>query len=67
MKIVREKIVKNKRRVFVELDEGEEIIAIKPGRYYKLGYPIEDVMPAHVMQDVVEVVWDCISQEWITT
>ena len=64
MKTIAEKIVKGKRRVTVDLDEGEQLVPIKPNRHYRLGYPIDDVVPSHVMQDITMVFWDCVGQKW---
>jgi hypothetical protein len=55
-----------KRRITVELDEGEEIIAVRPNAFYKLGYPFEEVVPSHVLDGAQQVTWCCIGQEWVS-
>lgn len=55
-----------KRRITVELDEGEELIVVRPDAFYKLGYPVEEVVPSHVLQGTYQVTWCCVSQEWVS-
>lgn len=65
MKILSEKTVGGKRRLVVELGEGETLQGLSPGGYYRLGYPHDDIVPAHVLEDLKPVVWDSLSQKWI--
>jgi len=56
-----------RRRVVVELDEGEKLIAIQPDSYYQLGYPMnEDVIASHILTDAEEVSWCSLEQKWIS-
>lgn len=53
-----------KRRVVVELDADETIMAIKNGAHYKLGHPVCEVMAAHIITEAGRVTWCSASQEW---
>lgn len=53
-----------KRRVVVELDADEEIMAFKNGAHYKLGHPVCEVMAAHIITEAECVTWCSASQEW---
>lgn len=55
-----------KRRVTVELDAGETLLAVRDGAHYKLGHPVEEVMAAHILVDSQKVTWCSASQEWTT-
>lgn len=52
------------RRVTVELATGEKLLALHDDRHYRLGYPVEDVVPSHVVLDATEVSWCCLEQKW---
>lgn len=54
-----------KRRVIVELDAGETLLAIRDGEHYKLGHPVEEVMASHIIAEAVPVSWCSSSQEWV--
>lgn len=53
-----------KRRVVVELDSDETILAFKNGAHYKLGHPVCEVMASHVITESERVTWCSASQEW---
>lgn len=53
-------------RVTVELDAGEQLIAVDPDGYVRLGEPMDDVMPGHVLCNSVRVTWCPIEQRWIS-
>ena len=55
-----------KRRITVELDKDEELISVRPDAFYKLGYPTEDVVPSHVLENAHQVTWCCVGQEWVS-
>lgn len=74
MKILKEACVKGKRRVTVELAEGENIVshfagtalvAIEPDAFYKLGEPMNDVMQGHILTNAVPTTWCPIGQKWL--
>jgi hypothetical protein len=55
-----------KRRVTVELDEGENFIFVSPDSFYKLGYPMDDqVIASHILDGLEKVVWDSLEQKWL--
>lgn len=66
MKKLSERITKGKRIVTVELAAGEDLVAIVPGRYYQLGDPHKEVIPAERILEAQCVVWDDLGQKWIT-
>lgn len=53
-----------KRRVVVELDSDETIMAFKNGAHYRLGYPVSEVMASHIITESGRVSWCSASQEW---
>lgn len=67
MKVKTERVKQDgKRTVTVELDEGEKLMAIQDGSYYRLGYPLDHtIVQSHHLADAVPVVWDVVGQEWI--
>lgn len=66
MKTIRETVNRaGKRVVTVELGEGETLLSVKQGDFYKLGYPVEDVMAGYIIKDMVRVYWDSLEQKWI--
>lgn len=66
MKIISSTQLKNgKRRVVLEIDPNEKIIAVQPDAHYKLGYPLEDVVPSHVLAEAVQTSWCCLDQKWV--
>lgn len=65
MKIIKDSIVKGKKRLVVELEEGEQIAAFDPHKHYQLGYPVEDIVEGHIINNASPVVWCSIEQKWI--
>jgi hypothetical protein len=51
-------------RLTIEVQPGEKIISVRPGSHYELGYPHNDVVPAHVIEDTAEVCWCSLTQKW---
>jgi hypothetical protein len=65
MNIKHVRTLKNgKRHVLVELDEGERIAGYHEDRYYKLGYPIEDIVEGRIIDEAVPVTWCSVEQRW---
>jgi hypothetical protein len=66
MKIKHVKLLKNgKTHALVELEPGEYIASYHDNRYYKLGYPNEEIVASHVLDEAVPVTWCSASQEWV--
>jgi hypothetical protein len=67
VKILSRTVAKNGRvRTTVELDEGEILVAINPGRHYSLGQPLEgDVLGGHILADATPVTWCSVEQKWV--
>lgn len=66
MKVIKDELatLKRHRRVTVELQQGEELLSIKDGCYYRLGGQVEDIVQAHVLAGADHVYWCSISQRW---
>lgn len=58
-------LANGKRRITVDLAPCEELIVIRSGAHYMLGYPVEDVVASHILADATEVTWCSASQEWV--
>ena len=65
MKLIREKQVKGKTRVTVELSPGGKLIEVCEDGHYKLAYPVEDIVGGHVVLGCRQVTWCSASQEWV--
>jgi hypothetical protein len=66
MKIISEKkTTKGARRMIVELLPDEALIAVREGAFYRLAYPVDDVVASHVVAEAVEVAWCSVSQAWV--
>ncbi len=55
-----------KRRIVVELDPGEQLIAIDPDTHYQLTDPHDDIIPGHVFLGMRPAVWCSLEQKWRT-
>lgn len=67
MKIITDSVKKNgKRRITVELDPSEKLIAICPDSFYKLGYPFQETVQSHIIEDAEQVTWCPLGQEWVS-
>lgn len=67
MKVIRERINrKGKREVTIELDDSEQIHAIRPDGFYMTGYPVEEVLQGHIILASESVAWCPVGQEWVS-
>lgn len=67
MKIIRETTNKAGRRVVtVELAQGENLLPVRLDCHYKLGYPVEDIIEGHIIDEMVKVRWCSLEQKWIS-
>lgn len=65
MRTLSDKVVKGKRRVTVELDEGEQLIGVHEGEHYRLGEPLDsDVILGHQLVESQQVYWCIVEQKW---
>lgn len=55
-----------KFRVTLEIDPSEKLMAIREDSFYKLGYPFEEVVQSHIIQDAQQVTWCPLGQEWVS-
>jgi hypothetical protein len=53
------------RRVTVELNRGETLVAIRDDSFYRLSHPMDEVVPSHVVAFAYRVVWCPIGQSWV--
>jgi hypothetical protein len=67
MKVLNEKTLKSgARRVTVEIDPSEKLLAIREGRFYRLGYPLDsEIVEGHHLTLAIPVSWCVIGQEWV--
>lgn len=67
MRVVREKhLVNGNTQVTYEFSPEETMLCVRQGEFYKLGYPVEDVISSHILSDIQLVVWDSLEQRWIS-
>lgn len=55
-----------KLRMTVDIDPGEQLLALKEDEHYRIGYPIEDVMRGHILLESQHVTWCSLEQKWLT-
>lgn len=67
MKVIKDLVatLKRRRRVTVELDHGEYLMAFNDDYFYRLGGQVDEVMAGHVITESQHVVWCSIEQKWI--
>lgn len=65
MKIIKNIPQKNGgTRIVMDVPHGVKVVAIRSDGYYKLGYPLEDVVHGAIIVNALPVSWCCVSQEW---
>lgn len=64
MKILKTQVKNNIRKITVELQPDEKLVAVKSGGYYKLSR-LEDVVQSDVLTDARRVYWCDIAQGWV--
>lgn len=66
MRTILEKPTKDgKRRVVVELSEGEHLQCINADAHYKLMYPVDLVLNGEYLINPEKVVWCSLEQKWL--
>lgn len=68
IKILRERVIKGKRQITIEvdLDETGELVIIENNCNYQLGYPLnDDVIHSDQLQEARKVVWCVVQQKWV--
>lgn len=53
-----------KRRVMVELEPGEKLMAVRGDAFYRLGEPLDDVIAGHILADATRAQWCSVTQKW---
>jgi hypothetical protein len=67
MKVIKDEpaTLKRLRRVTVELHHHDEMLmSFRPESFYKLGYPVEDVIYGDIIINSEMVDWCSIGQRW---
>jgi hypothetical protein len=54
-----------RRRVVVELEPGEKLMAVSESDFYSLGGQVEDIVRGHVITEAKPVAWCSVAQEWV--
>jgi hypothetical protein len=67
MRVIKDEVatLKRKRRVTVELDHGEYLMAFNDDRLYRLGGQVEDIVGGYVITESRRVHWCSIEQRWV--
>lgn len=66
MKIISEvKKPDGKRVLKVELPPGYQFVAVHSDGYYKLGEPMDEVIPGHILVGAAAVHWCPLEQRWL--
>ena len=68
MKTLHTKVLKDGRvHVLIELGPTEPmpVPPVNDNAHYRLGHPVEDVVPGHVINDARRVYWCPIGQDWV--
>ena len=56
----------SKLRLTVETDATENLLPVRDGAFYRLGYPLDDmVIAAHILEAARPVLWCSIEQKWV--
>jgi hypothetical protein len=64
MKVISEKEVGRTKRLVVELQPGEKLVAIYPDSFYKMGEPHDDIVRGDHIIDADQVSWCVVEQRW---
>jgi hypothetical protein len=66
MKTLKETTTKEgKRRLTIELDDGEYIRAIKENSFYRIGETLEYIVDSDDLHTANRVEWCVFTQEWV--
>ena len=67
MKVIKDEIatLKRRRRVTVELDHDDQLMAFKENRYYRLAGQLDDVVGGYYITESEPVMWCSIEQKWV--
>ena len=68
MKVLKDEIatLKRKHRVTVELDHGETLMTFQDHLFYRLGYPIDEVVSGEYITSSEHVIWCSLEQRWVS-
>lgn len=65
MKRISEKVVKGKRRVTVELEDGEQLVAVSETEHYRVPHPIDEIFLGYYLLNADQVSWCSVQQKWV--
>lgn len=54
-----------RRRVVLELQANEELLAVRDGAHYQIGDPVGEVVASHILGATQEVTWCSVEQKWV--
>lgn len=49
----------------VIIDPTDQLLIVNKNAFYKLGYPVEDIIEGSMLIDSVPVTWCSASQKWV--
>lgn len=64
MRIIKDQTKNHVRKVTVQLQMGEVLVALTPNAYYQLNR-LGDIVQADALMDATQVDWCDISQTWV--
>jgi len=59
------KMKNGETRVICDLKPGESFHVFRDDAHYRLGEPIGDVLPGHIIAESVQVMWCPVAQKWV--
>lgn len=68
MKHLHTRVLKDGRvQVLIELGPTDPmpVPAVNDNAHYRLGYPVADVVPGHVISNARRVYWCPVAQDWV--
>lgn len=67
MKIIKDEIatLKRRRRITVEVDHNEQLMAFKDDCHYELGDPLDMIVAGHFLNNSQRVYWCSVTQGWM--
>lgn len=65
MRILKDQVVRGKRRVTVELSDNEQLASFNANCYYQMGQPLEDdILTGDMLLNADLVTWCVVEQKW---
>lgn len=64
MNVLKETVVRGKRRITIELEDNEAVVAIVPEAHYRMGEPHHDIVMGNHICNAERVEWCVVEQSW---